>query len=140
MASKCAKVNDLRVGRTLYYVRFDTVMRIMVTKREFMPPGFCMRNATIQIYWMDGRHETHGFAGDMGVSGARYDDRPCMLYTNKGAAERALPRVQAWEQGVKQYNNHFNSDRDWGAYRDWGEHPDPGSMYELVRDIGGSGS
>jgi hypothetical protein len=113
MASKCAKINDLRVGRTLYYVRFNRVMKVKVTKREFMTPGTFSTGASVRIHWNEGHWSTYGFAGDMGVSGAKYDRRPCMLYTNKGAAERAMPRVQAWKKEIKDFNDRFNKDMDW---------------------------
>lgn len=106
--SKCAKINDLKVGRTLYYVRFNKVVPVKVIKREFMSPGSFTTRATIRIHWIDGDWSTYGFAGDMGVSGASYDHRPCMLYTNRGAAERALPRVSAWEVAIHDYNERLD--------------------------------
>ena len=107
--SKCAKINDLRVGRTLYHVRFNRIMTVKITK---VIKGFSKiwRTNTVQIFWIERDLETYGFAGDMAVHGARYDKRPCMLYVSKGAAERAKPRIQAWEKAVHDYNERLDRD------------------------------
>lgn len=108
-----ARLNDLRVGRTLYIndrrghvtqIKILKVIRTYLgTKIEYShPSGF--------------PHKSTGYAGDLGISGKgeRYDDRPCQLFTNRSGAVNNLPAMAKWENEIRLHNQEM--DACWPDY------------------------
>lgn len=126
-----ARVNDLRVGRTLYINdRNGRVTQIKLLKVIRTWLGLKITYTHPSGY----KHKSEGFAGDLGISGKgeRYDDRPCRLFTNRSGAMRNLPAMAKWEAEIHARNQEF-PDYDY-QFDDRDCEDDQGSIYELVRE------
>lgn len=96
--------SDLKAGKTVWVVYFGEVYKVTIHSR-------LKRDWTDSFYTV---FETKGYyrdylsAGDAGVKGHAYDNRPCQVFLNKRSAEY-------WAKKWEGLNPNF-IDKDTGEY------------------------
>lgn len=125
--NRAARISDFRQGITFWEIVSDEVRPRMCMGRPFKSKITGINSLAVDFrspYHYD--HIDHEFLSDAGVRGQSYDGRPPRFYMSRGAALRALPIMQAYNEERRQSHSwDFADDYADDYHSDYGDYEEP---------------